>query len=161
MKADGLGDERRQQIDQIAHLVKTVSAFSRQDFDKMTKAFEGSDGVMFDIMNKSAELADGKYTQFLNAKIAGVPFQFAHLDRGFCQISDGESVLGKVMSELRGKISDEKEYRTEFLGPAISNTAKDFDQSLKRVQEAEIKHWRDEVRSRGRTFSKQSFEIEL
>ena len=119
------------------------------------------DKTVFEVLSHATELADSNYTRFLNSKIVGVPYKFAHLDKGFCQIGDNETVIGKAMSELRSRMSEEKEYRKQFLGPAIQETAQVFDQSLRKAQQQEMEIQREEQRARFRAGRVKSYGIEL
>lgn len=148
MKIDGLGDERRAAISQICQLVAGVQDFQIDQFNRMAASYEKEDVMMYQILSQAVSHADSNYSHFLNAKVLGTPSRYWILDK--VRENEEGSVLSKVMSELRERMRDEKEYRRDFLSPEIKQVSQVYDEKLRKVQKQEIKRQKEELKTRAR-----------
>ncbi|MGE3682711.1 MAG: hypothetical protein AB7G93_13380 [Bdellovibrionales bacterium] len=161
MKIEGLGEQRRAVIRQVCRVVTDVPEFSADQFRRMVDSFEKEDVTTFQILKAAVSEADLNYTHYLNSRILGVSAKYSGLGKGLSEISDGESVLGKVMSELRERVRNEGEYRSQFLAPQIQQVSGRFDQELTRVQTDENKRQREVAKAQMRSDRKRSYGLDF
>lgn len=149
MKVEGLGDERRNSLFQIRTLVEEVDEFSSAHFKRMVEQYKKEDSIMFKVLSDSAQVADANYTRYLNGLIVGGKMG---LNLMAIEGNDSEgTVIGKVMSEMREHLKNEKDYRKQFLGPEIGKQMQSHEIQLRKVQKEEIKRQREESRALARS----------
>lgn len=145
MKVEGLGDERREQLRQIRSLIEETDEFSTAHFSRMLKNFEREDKTMHQVLFNAQEVAEKNYTRYLNGRLVGSRMALAFLRPE--NVEGEETVLGKVMGELRENLKSEKEFRRQFLGPEIGRQETFHEIELRKAQKAEIKRQREETRA--------------
>ena len=152
MKVQGLGDERRNELFQIQALVEQVDEFSADQFKWMVEQYKNTDIDTYKVLQEATQTADKNYERYLNKRLVGGKMD---LNLVSLQDSTGEGTfIGKAMGEMREKIKNEKEYRTQFLGPQIGKQIQLQEIQLRKAQKEEIKKQRDENRALARSYRK-------
>lgn len=145
MKVEGLGDERRKSLWQISLLVGDVQDFRFAQFKELVNGYEKQDPVLHGILTEAFGRAEEHYTDFLDAKASGRSSKFWQLDK--LPNLEHDTVLGKAMSEIRGIISNEKEFRRDFLVKEIGDVSRAWDERLRKGQWEELKLERERARA--------------
>ncbi len=148
MKVEGLGDERRAELFQIRTLVEDVHDFSSDQFKSMVAQYKEQDLITYQILTQATELADESYTRYLNGVLVGGKMG---LDLMPLRDSGESPILGKVMSEMRERLKNEKEYRKQFLGPQIGKQMQVQEIQLRKIQKQEVKRQREEMKAFAKT----------